>query len=117
MLDPKKLRGNPIAIAAYLTEAFEKSDLDGIFDAISFVMQAQNVTELAEVTGMRRDGLYKTFGSNKKDPNFSRVLNLFEGMDVRIVVKPLPPREKPPRPKLGRPRSSSKWLRKASTAD
>ena len=108
MLDPKKFRGNPITIAKRLTEAFERGDFAGILDAIKSVMQAQNVKELAEVTGMRRDGLYKTFGSGKKDPQLSRVLSLFEGMDVRIVVKPLPAREKPPRPKLGRPRSSSK---------
>jgi probable addiction module antidote protein len=107
MLDSKKLRGNPIAIARYLTEAFEKNDLCGILDAIRFVMQAQNVTELAEITGMRREGLYKTF-SRKKDPQLSRILSLFEGMDVRIAVKPLPARAKPPRPKLGRPQSSSK---------
>jgi probable addiction module antidote protein len=117
MLDPKKFRGNPTAIAKYLTEAFEKSDFEGILDAIKSVMRAQNVQELAEIIGLRRDGLYKTFGSKKKDPNLSRVLNLFEGLDVRIVVKPMPRREKPPRPKLGRPRSSSKKLRKTSTAD
>ena len=107
MLDSKKLRGNPIEIARYLTEAFEKNDLCGILDAIRFVMQAQNVTELADITGMRREGLYRTF-SRKKDPQLSRILSLFEGMDVRIAVKPLPARAKPPRPKLGRPRSSSK---------
>ena len=107
MLDSKKLRGNPIEIARYLTEAFEKNDLCGILDAIRFVMQAQNVTELADITGMRREGLYRTF-SRKKDPQLSRILRLFEGMDVRIAVKPLPARAKPPRPKLGRPRSSSK---------
>ncbi len=78
---------NPMAIAEYLTEAFEKSDFAGILEAIKSVMQAQNVKELAEVTGMRRDGLYKTF-ARKKDPQLSRVLSLFEGMDVRIVVKP-----------------------------
>src|SRR5258706_7272663 len=65
---------------------------------------SKNVKELAEISGMRRDGLYKTFGSGKKDPQLSRILCLFEGMDVRIVVKPLPARAKPPRPKLGRPR-------------
>jgi probable addiction module antidote protein len=108
MPDPKEFRGNPMAIAKYLSEAFEKNDLDGVLDAISFVMQAQNVQELSEIIGLRRDGLYKTFGRIKKDPQLSRVLRLFEGLDVRIVVEPMPPREKPPRPKLGRPRSSSK---------
>src|SRR5258706_10592200 len=65
---------------------------------------SKNVKELAEISGMRRDGLYKTFGSGKKDPQLSRILCMLEGMDVRIVVKPLPARAKPPRPKLGRPR-------------
>jgi probable addiction module antidote protein len=117
MLDPQKLRDNPIAIAEYLTEAFEKSELSGILDAIKSVMQAQNVKELAEVTGMRRDGLYKTFGGSKKDPQLSRVLSLFAGLDVRFVVKHLPAKEKPPRPKLGRPLSSSKRRRETSSAD
>jgi probable addiction module antidote protein len=114
--DPKNYRANPPAIAEYLTEAFEKSDIGGILDAIKAVMQAQNVKELAEVTGMRRDGLYKTFG-RKKDPQLSRLLGLFDGLDIRIVIKPLPAREKPPRPKLGRPLSSSKRRRETSRAD
>lgn len=112
MLDPKQFRDNPKAIAKYLNDAFGKSDLEGILDAIKFVMQAQNVTELAEVTGMRRDGLYKTFGHSKKDPQLSRVLSLFAGLDVRFVVKALPAKEKPPRPKLGRPPLSSKSRRR-----
>jgi hypothetical protein len=70
-------------------------------DALKFIMRAQNVRAAAEATGMRRDGLYKTF-TGKKDPQLSRVLGLFQGLDVRIVVKPLPARQKLPRPKLGR---------------
>jgi probable addiction module antidote protein len=102
------LRDNPEAIAEYLTEVFEKNDLPSILEAITIVMRAQNVKALAEATGMRRDGLYKTFSGSKKDPQISRVLSLLDGLDVRIVIKPLPPRERPARPKLGRPRSSSK---------
>jgi probable addiction module antidote protein len=112
-LDPAHFRDNPAAIAEYLTEAFEKNDFGGILAALKFVTQAQNVKALAEAAGMRRDGLYKTFGA-KKDPQLSRVLGLFEGLNVRIVVKPLPIRARPPRPprpKLGRPLSSSKRRR------
>jgi probable addiction module antidote protein len=110
-LDPAHFRGNPAAIAKYLTEAFEKNDFGGILCAMKFVMQAQNVKALSEATGMRRDGLYKTFGA-KKDPQLGRVLGLFEGLNVRIVVKPLPVVARPPRPKLGRPLSSPKRRRK-----
>ena len=105
------LRDNPQAIAAYLTDVFDKNDIDEILEAITIVMRAQNVMAVAESTGMRRDGLYKTFSGKKKDPQFSRILKLFNGLDVQIVVKPLPPRERPTRPKLGRPRSSSKRRR------
>jgi probable addiction module antidote protein len=103
---PKEdLRDNPPAIAAYLTEMFDKNHIPGILDAINFVMRSQNVKALAEHTGMRRDGLYKTFGG---DPRLSKVLALFEGLNVQIIVKPLPVKQRPPRPALGRPLSSSK---------
>jgi probable addiction module antidote protein len=103
--DPKKYRDNPPAIAAYLTEAFEKNELEGILDAIRSVMKAQNVKALSEAIGIRRDGLYKTFGGTGglTDPQLSRLLRLFEGLQVQITIKPLPAQKRPPRPKLGRP--------------
>jgi probable addiction module antidote protein len=109
-LDPKNYNANPSAIAEYLTEMFEENDLDNILDAMKFVLQAQNVKAFAENTGMRRDGLYKTF-VQKRDPPLSRVLGLFQGLDVRIVFKPLPATQKAPRPKLGRPISSKSQSR------
>jgi probable addiction module antidote protein len=109
-LDPAHFRGNPAAIAEYLTEAFDKNDLEGTLDAIKSVMKAQNVKALSEAIGIRRDGLYKTFAgtSGVRDPQLSRLLRLFEGLNVRIVVKALPVPQRSPRPKLGRPLSSSK---------
>jgi probable addiction module antidote protein len=100
------LLDNPPAIADYLTEIFGKNDLEGILEALKVVMRAQNVLALAESTGMRRDGLYKSFNGTK-DTQLSRVLLLFEGLGVRIEVRALPAQERPPRPKLGRPLSSS----------
>jgi probable addiction module antidote protein len=106
--DPNRYRDNPHAIAKYLTEAFEKNDLDGIRDAIKSIMKAQNVKALSEAIGIRRDGLYKTFGGTGglRDPRLSRLLRLFEGLEVRITIEALPAQKRqkwPPRPKLGRP--------------
>jgi probable addiction module antidote protein len=106
-MSKESLRDNPPAIANYLTEIFDKNELDSILDAMKFVMQSQNVKELAETTGMRRDGLYKTF-DGRTDPQLSRILKLFEGLDIQIVVKPLPSKQRPPRPALGRPPTLSK---------
>jgi len=100
--DLKNLRENPVAIAQYLNEAFATNDLGAILRAISTVMRAQNVLALAEAAGLRRDRLYKSFGG-KIDPQLGRVIALFAAMDVQLVVNPLPPKKKPPRPKLGRP--------------
>ena len=100
--EPSMLRENPTAIADYLTEAFDKNDLGSVALAINSVMRAQNVVALAKATGLRRDRLYKTFGGDV-DPRLGRVMELFAGLDVQLVVKPVTPKPKPPRPKLGRP--------------
>lgn len=101
-LDPKVYRENPPVIAAYLTEAFDKSAPIAVLQAIQAVMRTQNVRALSELTGMRRESLYRTFGG-KADPRFSTVMKVLAAFDVRLVVVPLPTRQKPPRPKLGRP--------------
>ena len=99
---PELFRDNPSVIAGYLTEAFQKSDLGTVLEAIKLVMRAQNVTALAKERGLRRDRLYKTFGGDV-DPQLGRVMELFAGLNVQLVVKPLHPKKKAPRPKLGRP--------------
>jgi probable addiction module antidote protein len=113
-LDPKTYRDNPDAIAQYLTEVFKKNDISEILRAIQSVMQAQNVQQLSEITGLRRDNLYRTFRGGA-DPLFSRVLTVLSGLDVRLVLQPLPAREKPTRPKSGRPRSSKETSRLAKS--
>ncbi|MBR1192686.1 addiction module antidote protein [Bradyrhizobium sp. AUGA SZCCT0160] len=103
--DPKLYRDNPGAIAAYLDEVFRKNDLPEVLIALNQVMRAQNVKAMARETGLRRDNLYKTFGG-EIDPQLGRVMALFEGLGVRLSVMSVKPKERPPRPKLGRPRIS-----------
>jgi probable addiction module antidote protein len=101
--ESNNLRDNPVAIAQTLNEAFATNDLPTVMRAINAVMRAQNVVALAETTGLRRDRMYKSFGGSI-DPQLGRVMALLAGMDVQITVQPLPPREKLPRRKAGRPR-------------
>ncbi len=102
-----RFRDNPAAIAKYLTEAFQTKDLGEVLLAINTVMRAQNVQQLAAAAGLRRDTLYHTFGGDV-NPQLGRLMELFAGMDVQLMVKAVPPSPKPPRPKLGRPLSSSR---------
>jgi probable addiction module antidote protein len=104
-------RDNPAAIAKYLTEAFLTKDLGTVLLAINTVMRAQNVKQLAVASKLRRDTLYHTFGGDV-NPQLGRVMELFAGLDVELMVKAVSPTTpKPPRPKLGRPLSSSKRRR------
>jgi probable addiction module antidote protein len=102
-----KIDNNPALIAGLLNAAFETNGLRDVVRALKLVIQSQNVKALSENTGMRRDGLYKTF-DGKKDPQLGRILKLFDGLDIRIVVKAVPPKERPPRPPLGRPPSTKR---------
>jgi probable addiction module antidote protein len=95
-------RDNPEAIAHYLTDAFAQNELSAVATALKQVVRAQNVQALAREAGLRRDRLYHTFGG-KIDPQLGRVLKLLEGLNVRLTAVPLPPKQRPPRPKLGRP--------------
>jgi probable addiction module antidote protein len=99
----RRFRDNPKAIAKYLTDALSKNDIAAVLAALNDVLRAQNVLALARDAGMRRDRLYKTFGGSI-DPQFSRVIKLLEGLNVKLIVVPLPPKPRAPRPKLGRPR-------------
>jgi probable addiction module antidote protein len=103
-MDSKDYRDDPPAIAQYLTEILKKNDFDLLSVGINTVMRAQNVVRLSKSMGVRRRALYKAFGGNV-DPRFGMVLSLFAALGVRLLVKPLPVKKKPPRPKLGRPPS------------
>jgi probable addiction module antidote protein len=89
-------------IADFLNQAFQTSDLRVILQAIKSIVRAQNVLAVAELTGLRREGLYRTFNGDN-DPQFSRVFRLLAAMDIQLIAKALPPKPKPIRPKRGAP--------------
>ena len=106
-LDPEHYRDNPTAIAQYLTETLKKNDLAVLVRAIGNVMRAQNVKALAEETGLRRENLYRMFAGHR-DPTLGNTMKILAGFGVQLAVKPRKSIEvKPPRPKLGRPRSKA----------
>jgi probable addiction module antidote protein len=106
-LDPGHYRDNPTAIAEYLTEVLMKNDLAILVQAIGSVMRAQNVKALSEETGLRRENLYRMFAGHR-DPTLGNTMKILAGFGVQLAVKPRKSIEvKPPRPKLGRPRSKA----------
>jgi probable addiction module antidote protein len=91
------------AMATDLTHGFAGNDLEQAVEALYKVTLAQNKSALARNAGIPRRTLYNSFGG-KADPPLSRILKLFAALNVRFAVARSPHREKPARPKLGRPR-------------
>lgn len=91
------------AIAARLSEAFDREKPEKAILGLSEVVKSENVSALALKLGILRTTVYKSFGGTV-DPQLHRVLNLFAALRVRLAVEPTAlPKIKAPRPKLGRP--------------
>jgi probable addiction module antidote protein len=85
-----EFRSNSRLIAAYLTRAFETSEIISIVKAFSDVLRAQeNVVELADKTVRARQSLYRAF-TPPRIPKLSTVVSFLDALGLRFAVKPLP---------------------------
>jgi probable addiction module antidote protein len=101
----KKYRDNPELISEVLNGALATDNLAVFTFAVGTVMRDQNVLALAEATGLRRENLYRMF-TGSRDPTLGNTMKMLAALGVRIVIEPRTSiNPKPPRPKLGRPKS------------
>jgi probable addiction module antidote protein len=78
----------PLAIATYLTEAFETNDAAYICTALDTVARAKGITEVSKATGLSRESLYKTFKETAK-PEFETVRKVMSSLGVKLVAEPI----------------------------
>ena len=79
---------DPVAIAAYLTEAFETNDHAYICTAFDTVARAKGIGDVAQATGLSRESLYKTFRETAK-PEFDTVRKVMNSLGVKLVAEPI----------------------------
>jgi probable addiction module antidote protein len=82
----------PVAIAEYLTEAFETNDPAYILTAFDTVARAKGITDISKETGLARESLYKTFRENAR-PEFETVRKVMLSFGVKWVVEPIEGRQ------------------------
>ncbi|NRR32030.1 putative addiction module antidote protein [Oxalobacteraceae bacterium] len=77
------------AIAAYLTEALECGDAGLVAQALGNVARARGMADIAQKTGLAREGLYKALRANSQPrlDTISKVLNAF---NLRLVAEVIP---------------------------
>ena len=86
--DPAKYRGNPKEIAKYLNAALSTGDAVTITIAIGDMVRAQGVSRVSRRTGLRREGLYKSFRGHVS-PLFGSVIDVLLALDLQLVAKPV----------------------------
>ena len=105
--NPKKYRDNPTLISQALNGALASDNVAVFAFALGKVMRDQNVLALSQETGLRRENLYRMF-TGTRDPTLGNTMKMLAALGVRFVVEPRnSAKPKPPRPKLGRPKSKS----------
>jgi probable addiction module antidote protein len=83
----------PLAIAVYLTEAFETNDPAYICVALDTVARAKGIADVAKATDLSRESLYKTFKETAK-PEFDTVRKVMRSLGVKLVAEPIEEDEK-----------------------
>jgi probable addiction module antidote protein len=72
-------------IAAYLEAAFEEGDVAVIRAALSDVVRAKGVQQIAAATGLTRAALYKAVGDNG-NPTLSTLLAVTKALGVKLSI-------------------------------
>ena len=75
-------------IVAFINASFETADIKQISRAIGAAMKLYSVTELAEMSDLKRESLYRAFGGGTKNANFTTVLNVLNAMGFRFRIEP-----------------------------
>lgn len=80
----------PDAVVGYLNGALESDDPGTFLLALRYVADAVGIGNVAEVTGLNRESLYKML-SDQGNPRLTSVFALFRAFGVQLSVKPLSP--------------------------
>jgi probable addiction module antidote protein len=87
--DPAVYLDSPVAIAAYLEEAFEIGDPAFIADALGVVARAHGMTQVAKESGLGRESLYKAL-SPDGHPELATVIKVMRALGLRLSTTVLP---------------------------
>lgn len=73
--------------ARYLEACIETGDTALVAHALGVVARSKGMTQMARVTGISRDGLYKALSSTG-NPEFATVLKVMQALGFHLHVKP-----------------------------
>lgn len=77
-------------VAAYLTAVLEDGDAALFAAALGDIARARGMTEIAQETGLTREGLYKALrAKDNSAPRFDTVTRVLHALGVHLVAEPI----------------------------
>ena len=76
---------SPEIVAAYLEECLQDEDPRVFLVALGDVARARGMTDIARLTGLGRQSLYKAF-NGQAEPRFDTVLKVLRALDIKLAV-------------------------------
>jgi probable addiction module antidote protein len=84
--DPAEDLGSEEAIAVFVAEAFETNDAGYIAHALGVVARAKGMAQIAGLTGLSREQLYRTF-SERGNPTLKTILAVMNALGLELTTK------------------------------
>ena len=86
--DPAEQLKDETDMAAYLTVVLEENDPALLAAALGDIARARGMTEIAKVSGITREALYKALRPDAQ-PRFDTVSRVCAALGVKLVAQPL----------------------------
>jgi len=74
------------AVAAYLTDILDANDSALLASALGDIARARGMSEIAKVSGLTREALYKALRPNAK-PRYDTIARVCGALGVRLVAQ------------------------------
>jgi len=106
VFDPVDYLDSDQAMVAYLEAAFEENDPAFLMAALSDVIRARGMAEVASKAGLGRESLYKTLKPGA-EPRLGTILRLLGALGIRLSICPTRAIRKPRKPAAAKPAKSA----------
>jgi len=75
-------------VVEYLSQILEEGDAGELAAALGHIAKARGMTEIARVSGIKREALYKALRSNSH-PRFDTIQRVFKAFGVKLIAAPV----------------------------
>jgi probable addiction module antidote protein len=75
-----------VSVAKFLNTAFEACDIDRMCQAIGAAAKTHNISELARISGVKREIIHRSFAGRGAYPNLASTARLLGAMALRLEV-------------------------------